>query len=196
MNVKELCDRIVELSHQPQDNPDSYERAFSWLNAAYAEIMNEILVVSPRSLCKTQTVKTNAQGYVQLDMRPFALVKVVFGGADLPIVSPLFLLEADPAQTTVGEPQLVCATFSGVQVQPRKEVCLNVNYIPQPEMLTENDDENKILLPPEHHNALVWGALVWGALFERGFNSENELQLFRRQWCSSKHLVKLCALSA
>ena len=43
MNVNEIRDRIVELSHQTAGDGEVQAKALGWLNAAYHELMDEIV---------------------------------------------------------------------------------------------------------------------------------------------------------
>lgn len=191
MQVNTIRDRIVELSHQSGADGEVKGKALNWLNAAYLEVLNELLLLAPQSLQRTESVATNAQGQASLNGAPQALVRVIWGEVPLAIVTPLALLEADPLGTTQGTPVLACITATGVQVQPRAAGSATVVYTPRPVALAEDGPESSIMLPPAFHDALIWGGLVWSALFERGLGSAAELQLFSRQWAEAKARLKL-----
>ena len=194
MRVNDLRDRIVELSHQSGADGDLRQKALGWLNAAYLELMNELLALAPQTLQRIESVTTDSQGQAALSLPPSALVRVLWGEVPLPILTPLAVLEADPLQTANGEPEVACATATGVQIQPRKAGALKVVYTPQPQALAEDGSETSILLPAHYHDALIWGGLVWSALFERGLSSGTELALFTRQWAEAKSRLKLALL--
>jgi hypothetical protein len=195
MRVNDLRDRIVDLSHQSGADGEVRAKALGWLNAAYLELMNDLLALAPQALQRTESVITDAQGQAALATPPSALVRVLWGEVPLPIVSPLALLEADPLKVGMGDPALACATATGLQVQPRKAGSAVVVYTPQPLALNEDGAEETLLLPAQYHDALIWGGLVWSALFERGLASAAELNLFSRQWAEAKARVKLAMLT-
>jgi len=170
-------------------------KAINWLNAAYMEVLNELLLLAPQSLQRIETVGTDSTGQATLSLPPFALVRVLWGAVPLAIVNPLTLLEADPTATIQGTPALACATTTGLRVQPRAAGSATVVYTPKPIPLAEDGPEASILLPPAFHDALVWGGLVWSALFERGLGSSAELQLFSRQWAEARARLKLHLMS-
>jgi hypothetical protein len=191
MQVNTIRDRIVELSHQSGADGEVKGKALNWLNAAYLEVLNELLLLAPQSLQRTESVSTNAQGQATLSGAPQALVRAIWGEVPLAIVTPLVLLEADPLGATQGTPVLACLTNTGIQVQPRAAGSAVVVYTPRPTALAEDGPESSILLPPAFHDTLIWGGLVWSALFERGLSSASELQLFSRQWAEAKARLKL-----
>ncbi len=191
MQVNTIRDRIVELSHQSSTDGDVRSKALNWLNAAYLEALNELLLLAPQSLQRRESVNTDSTGQATLSTPPHALVKVLWGEVPLPVVTPLALLEADPLGTLQGNPAMACPTATGVQVQPRKAGAALVVYTPRPVPLAEDGPESSILIPPAFHDALIWGGLVWSALFERGLGSAAELQLFSRQWAEAKTRLKL-----
>ncbi len=191
MQVNTIRDRIVELAHQSGADGEVKSKALNWLNAAYFEAVNELLLLAPQSLQRTESITTNAQGQAALLLPPHALVRVLWGNVPLAIVTPLSLLEADPLATAQGSPVLACLTSNGVQVQPRMAGSATVVYTPRPVALAEDGLEATILLPPTFHDALIWGGLVWSALYERGLTSSTELQLFARQWAEAKARMKL-----
>lgn len=195
MQVNTIRDRIVELSHQSGADGEVRSKALNWLNAAYFEVLNELLLLAPQSLQRTESVTTGSNGQAMLATPPHALVRVLWGQVPLAVVSPLAVLEADPATTATGTPVLACATATGLQVQPRQAGNATAVYTPKPTPLAEDGTEASILLPPTFHDALVWGGLVWSALFERGLGSSAELQLFTRQWAEAKARLKLHLLN-
>jgi hypothetical protein len=155
------------------------------------EVMNELLALAPQSLQRTERLTTDAAGHVALEAPPSALVRVLVGERSLPIVTPLAILEADPAQTREGEPAQACASSTGLQLYPRKATEVVVVSIPTPRALAEDGMESTILLPPRYHDALIWGGLMWSALFERGLSSMSEINLFSRQWADAKARIRL-----
>ncbi|PZP39013.1 MAG: hypothetical protein DI585_05565 [Pseudomonas fluorescens] len=194
MNVNEIRDRIVELSHQSAGDGEVQAKALGWLNAAYHEIMDEVVVYLPPSLQVRETVVTAADGTAVMAQVPYRVMKVVDSvrGKVLEAVSPLDIMEMDPQGQATGFPQRYTVTAEGVQVHPAAEgVELGVLYVPLVVDLEEGGPEGSIFLPHAYHSALVWGGLVWSSLFERGFGSGAEIQLYMRQWLDAKQRVKM-----
>lgn len=194
MLVNDIRDRIVELSHQSSGDGAVQAKALGWLNAAYMELMNELLAFAPQALQRTETVSVSTTGLAALSVPPNRILRVLVDGVPVPMVRTLDLLEADPTQTATGTPELCAMVAGGVQLQPRQSGTAVVLFVPQPVTLGEGGAESSILLAPSFHDALVWGGLVWSSLFERGFASASELALFGRQWQEAKARIKLALL--
>lgn len=190
MNVNEIRDRIVELSHQSAGDGEVQAKALGWLNAAYHELMDEIVAYLPPALQVRESVVTNVAGEAVLAAAPYRVMKVADGqGRVLKGVTPADVMELEAAGSTQGSYVL---TASGVKLYPAKEgVTLSVLYVPLVTDLVEGGAEASLFLPRAHHSALVWGGLVWSALFERGFGTQAELQVYQRQWLEAKQRVKL-----
>ena len=194
MNVNEIRDRIVELSHQSAGDGEVQAKALGWLNAAYHELMDEVVAYLPPALQVREDVLTAADGSVVLAQVPYRVLKVADAvtGRLLEGVTPVDIMELDPVRAASGSPVRYVVTANGVQVHPASlSTALSVLYVPLVEDLVEGGAEASILLPRVHHNALVWGGLVWSSLFERGFGSNAELQVYQRQWLEAKQRVKL-----
>lgn len=194
MNVNEIRDRIVELSHQSAGDGEVQAKALGWLNAAYHELMDELVVYLPPALQLREEVVTGVAGDTVLANVPYRILKVVDTGQGrvLEPVTPMDLMEIDPAGDAAGDAARFVVTASGVEVHPASEgVTLSVLYVPLVEDLVEGGPEASVLLPRAQHSALVWGGLVWSALFERGFESSMELAVYQRQWVDAKSRVKL-----
>lgn len=193
MNVNDIRDRIVELSHQTAGDGEVQAKALGWLNAAYHELMDEIVAYLPPWLQVRAEGLTNAQGEMALGEGAYRVLKVVDrdAGRGLEVATPLKLMEREQAGNTTGKPTYYEVTAAGVKVHPAQaDVPLSVLYVPLVADLAEGGAEETLLLPREHHYALVWGGLVWSALFERGFGGSGEVQLFQRQWLEAKSRVK------
>jgi hypothetical protein len=194
MNVNDIRDRIVELSHQSAGDGEVQAKALGWLNAAYHELMDEVVAYLPPMLQQQENVPTGAGGEAVLADAPYRVLRVVDAGAgrNLEIVTPGALLDLDPMGTATGAPQRCVLTGSGVRIHPAAaDVALTVLYVPVVADLAEGGIEATIVLPKAYHYALVWGGLVWSALFERGFGTQGELVIFQRQWADAKERVKL-----
>lgn len=194
MNVNEIRDRIVELSHQTAGDGEVQAKALGWLNAAYHELMDEVVVYLPPELQVREDAVSGVGGVVTLVNAPYRVLKVVdkVQGRVLEAVTPTELMEIDPTGTATGAPVRYVVTGDGVRVHPGGEgVAVSVLYLPLVQDLVEGGPEGSLLLPRAHHYALVWGGLVWSSLFERGFDSASELAIYQSHWLDAKQRVKL-----
>ncbi len=194
MNVNEIRDRIVALSHQTAGHGEVQAKALGWLNAAYHELMDEVVAYLPPALQVQESVVTGVGGEAVLGRVPYRILKVVDASAGVALggVTPLEIMELDPSGVLIGNAARYVVTAGGVRIHPSQAgVSLRVLYVPLVEDLVEGGAEASLLLPRAHHNALVWGGLVWSSLFERGFGSSAELQVYQRQWQEAKQRVKL-----
>lgn len=190
MNVNEIRDRIVELSHQTAGDGEVQAKALGWLNAAYHELMDESVAYLPPWLQVRTDVVTDASGQVVLGEGAYRVLKVLDKSRNkvLAAATPLQLMEAG---NEGAGPSRYEVTAAGIRVHPvTAEVPLSVLYVPLIQDLKEGGAEASLFLPREHHYALVWGGLVWSSLFERGFGSNAEVQSFQRQWLEAKSRVK------
>ncbi|NBV54334.1 MAG: hypothetical protein EBR79_01315 [Proteobacteria bacterium] len=196
MRVSEIRDRIVELSHASTGDGEVQAKALGWLNAAYGELMNELMPYMPAALQVQEQLVTNTAGVAVVAREIYRAVRVVErnGGGVLEVVVPEVILAADPLGNATGNPVRCVVRGREVQVHPAAEVPLSVLYVPAVQELLENGEEAAVLLPASHHSALVWGGLVWSSLFERGFGGSGEMGVYRRQWEEAKQRVKLALL--
>ncbi len=190
MNVNEIRDRIVELSHQSAGDGEVQAKALGWLNAAYHELMDEVVAYLPPALQVRESVAANSHGDVALAAAPYRVMKVADGqGRMLKGVTLAELMDLEAMGSTTA---CYVVTASGVRIHTAKDGdVFSVLYVPLVMDLVEGGAEASLFLPRVHHSALVWGGLVWSALFERGFNSSVELNAYQRQWVEAKHRVKL-----
>jgi len=192
MNVNEIRDRIVELSHQTAGDGEVQAKALGWLNAAYHELMDEIVAYVPPWLQVRMEGETNAAGDLALGAGAYRVLMVVDKAAAR-MLEPLAPHQVMARELT-GEGTTVPGyevTATGVRLRPVKAgVPLAVLYVPLVLDVVEGGAEASLFLPREHHYALVWGGLVWSALFERGFGGSAEVQVFQRQWLEAKSRVK------
>lgn len=197
MNVNELRDRIVELSHQSATDGEVQAKALGWLNAAYHEIMDSLLPYAPATLQVREEAVADAAGQVVLAKAPYKILRVVDAvtGRSLPLVTPQDLMDIDPLNAVDGAPLKAVMTGVGVRIWPASAAQVVVLYIPTLADLQANGGEETVLLPVVHHAALVWGGLVWSALFERGFGTQGEMLMFQTQWALAKERMKLSLLS-
>lgn len=196
MRVSEIRDRIVELSHASAGDGEVQAKALGWLNAAYAEIMNELMPYLPAALQVQEQVSTDVAGKALVGREVYRVIRVVerSGGGQLAVVTPDEILARYPLGTASGMPNACVVKGREVAVHPVSVVPLTVLYVPAVEELVESDEEAAVLLPASHHSALVWGGLVWSSLFERGFGGSGEMGVYRRQWEEAKQRVKLAML--
>lgn len=197
MNVNGIRDRIMELSHQADGDEVMRGKALGWLNAAYHEVMDEVVAYLPPALQRLEEVTTGADGCGALSVVPYRVMKVVDrdGGGELAMVGQNEILDVDPTGTASGRVARCVWNGASVTVHPAASVRLAVLYVPAVADLAVGDEEAKILLPKAHHHALVWGGMVWSSLFERGFSSQGEMLVYQRNWEQAKERVKLSLLA-
>jgi hypothetical protein len=198
MNVNELRDRILELSHD-EAAPDTglQEKALRWLNNAYRELLDELQPFLQDDLMQEQGATTNASGQATLTQPIQRMLRVVDtdNGRVLRQVDPALVFDEDPELSQSGTPLTYWVNDTIIQVHPKASVGLNMVYLPELVDLLADDGEEKVLLPKAFHHALIWGGLVWSAVYERGFSSQADLALFQEKWDEAKRRVKL-SLSA
>lgn len=197
MDVNGIRDRIVELSHDTAVDGEVESKAIGWLNAAYHELMDEVVAYLPPSLQRLESVSTSIAGTVTLASTPYRTLRVVDKGTgtSLEVVSPAVILDVDPMGNASGSPQRCTVDGAVLTVHPAGVANLSVLYVPAVSDLAEDGSEASILLPKAHHHALVWGGMVWSSLFERGFGTQGELLLYQRNWAEAKERVKLSLLT-
>lgn len=186
--------RVVELSHHAGNTDLELEtKALGWVNAAYHELMDELVPYLPQALQVQEDGTSDAAGVMVPTQAVYRLVRVVdrTGGRSLKLATPEAVLEADPAGDASGDPVRATVRDGDVVIHPAGVRELTVLYVPLAADLAEDGDEADVLLPRVYHHALIWGALVWSAVFERGFLSQNEQVLYQRQWLAAKEQVKL-----
>lgn len=190
MNVNEIRDRIVELSHQSAGDGEVQAKTLGWLNAAYHELMDEVVAYLPPALQRQECAATGSNGEALLGVAPYRVLGVRDEDRQVMVEA------ATPAQVLEGtDGERFVVTAGGVKLQPvRENVRLAVVYVPQVADLAEGGAEESVVLPRAHHYALVWGGLMWSALFERGFGTQGELLIYQRQWAEAKERIKLAML--
>lgn len=193
MNVNNLRDRILEISHD-EDAPDTHlkNKAMEWVNSAYHELMDELTPFMGDKLQRLETVTLN-NGVASLLNQPFRVLKVL-RTRDNYLLKATNLSEQLNKQTalnTNGDPSKYWMNGSSIQTYPISNEQISVLYVPVVTDLIEGGDEASIMLPKTFHHALVWGGLVWSSVFERGFSTQAELTLFQRKWDEAKQKIKL-----
>ena len=193
MNVNEIRDRILEVSHD-EVAPDTnlQNKAISWLNSAYHEMMDECMPFMERYLQKSELVEVES-GLGSLNQEVYRAVQVVDiqNKRALKEVSYQEILAKDPALEVKGAPACYYLQGNQISVYPAQNTSLKVVYMPVVSDLSEGQVESDILLPRVFHGGLVWGGLVWGSVFERGFSSASDMKLFQAKWDAAKTKVKL-----
>lgn len=200
MTVNELLAGIVAVSHN-EDTPDTLlsAKAMQWLNAAYHEVIDECLPYLKRYLHRTETITTSLD-VATLSTDAYRIVRVVdkTNGHMLREVTPERLIDLDPDSTTTGAPAHFTAFHNTLTLHPKpsENILLEVLYLPSVADLVANGDESSILLPRQFHQSLIWGGLVWSAIYERGFNTGGELQLFQSKWDEARQKIKLSLVNS
>ena len=198
MNVNDIRNRILELSHDEVDPNNALEsKALGWLNSAYHEVMDEALPWLGDSLRQEVTLTADSSGLVTPAFSAFRLLSVVdvTNAKLLREVTREELQATSPALDATGAPIMFYKSCDTLQLYPQSSVDVKISYIPNIDDLNADDAEDTILLPRQFHHALVWGGLVWASTYERGFATQGELQLFQRKWDEAKRNLKLSLAS-
>jgi hypothetical protein len=196
MRVQEVVTQILALSHQGGNDAALTAQALGWLNAAYRELMDELVPLAPPSLQTQAVVVTNSAGNGVLPDLPARVLQVFDRntGAVVPQVTVAELAALDPMGMGSGPVARCVVQGTAVQVHPACEATLLVVMIPVAKDVLLDGDEASLALPAGQVHGLVWGALVWSSVFERGFATASELAQFRAQWQEAKARVKLAVL--
>ena len=193
MNVNELRNRILEISHN-EVAPDTNlkTKALSWLNSAYHEIVSDSLSYLERSLEKVSVINMeNGVGNLPTDLS--RVMKVIDSSANV-VLSQISQSEAAemPEMDHVSRAvKYYWVDNDKIYTQPHFTGPLKLAYLRQVEDLEESTAESSIVIPKQFHYSLVWGGLVWSSIFERGFASQSDLKLFQAKWDDAKRELKL-----
>lgn len=195
MTVNELLSGIIAISHN-EDTPDTLlsAKALQWLNAAYQEVIDECAAYLKRYLERTETVTTTlATATLPGDVHRILRVVDTTHARVLREASRDTLLDHDPTLAHTGQPHSFTLSENTLTLHPKPSQNLNLEvlYLPRVDDLAPDGNEATILLPRQFHQALIWGALVWSSIYERGFNTSGELQLFQNKWDEAKQKIKL-----
>ena len=166
MNVNDIRNRILELSHDEADaNNELADKALGWLNSAYHEVMDEALPWLGDSLREEATLTADSSGLVVPAFSIFRLLSVVdvTNNRVLREVSREEVMATNPALDATGVPNVFYKIGDTLQLYPKSSVNVKVNYLPNIDDLNADDAEAAILLPRQMHHALVWGGLVWAS---------------------------------
>lgn len=191
MNVYELQERILELSHDEVTHDTNLRtRSLRWLNSAYHEIMEVMMPLLADTLNEDETLDV-VDGVVTFSKLAQKVLRVENADTGAVIVHKV------PESISVNEQSLSFRLMATGIVISGKNIPTKVRvvYVPQIMDLEEDDTEEQILIPSQYHAALVWGALVWASIFERGFTSQRELSLYQMKWEESKRNAKLSLMN-
>lgn len=193
MNVNELRDRILEISHN-EVAPDTNlkVKALSWLNSAYHEIVSDCLSYLERSLEKLVVLNIEG-GTANLPNDLSRILKVVDEKTNLAMtqISQSQAAEYDMSESILGVPKLYWIDNNKIYTYPKCNGSVKLVYLKQVENLEELTLESDIVIPKQFHYGLVWGGLVWSSIFERGFTSQSDLKMFQAKWDDAKRELKL-----
>lgn len=194
MNVVEIRDRILELSHdEAAPDTDLNRKSLRWLNSAYHELIDELRPFLRRYLQTEETVTTDENGQATLSSDVYRIIRVVDETHSRVLKERAYedILDISPLTDAEGSAEYFWMQGSTLTLQPKGQATLKVVYLPEISDLLETDNESQILIPAQFHHALVWGGLVWSSVYERGFATQADLVLFQRKWDEAKQNVKL-----
>lgn len=197
MNVNELRDRVLEISHN-EVAPDTNlkVKALSWLNSAYQELVSDSLPYLEQLLEVSSSI-TLISGVGVLPSNLSRILKVMDRDANhvLQQISQADAVEKDVTGDVTGSPQYYWIEAGSIFTYPKYSGDLKVVYLKQVSDLEDGDLESDIVIPKQFHHGLVWGGLVWSSIFERGFSSQGDLKLFQLKWEEVKRELKLSLAS-
>ncbi len=192
MNVQDLRDRILEISHD-EATPDSQlkNKALAWLNSAYHELVGECLPYLEPYL-ETVTTLDLSTGQANLPS-DFSRVLTLVDSQTGHVFKQVTQKEGVSLTAQKGANGHDVFWISGQQLYSLKtcDAPVQMVYLKQVPVLTDQSTEQDIILPVAFHHALVWGGLVWSSIFERGFSTQSDLKLFQQKWDEAKREVKL-----
>lgn len=201
MNVNEIRDRVLEVSHD-EVAPDTTlkSKAMNWLNSAYHEMVDECMPYLTRYLQRTERLSALAgTGNITLALDVYRLLGVRDTQTNK-LLKEVSFVEFENAYTgalsSVSAPTQFWLEGHILHLNSTKEVTLDVTYLPNVPDLAEGEGESTILIPKQFHSSLVWGALVWGSVYERGFSSVSDMNLFQNKWDEAKAKMKLSLASS
>ena len=197
MNVSEIRDRVLEISHD-EATPDTNlkTKAMQWVNSAYHELVDECMPYLGRYIETTETINiVNGEGQASGDV--YRVIKAVdeSNGNVLSETSYSKILAIDPLMETKGKPTDFWLDGNYIKLHPIADISLKLLYTPTVTDLVEIGDESSILLPRQFHYALIWGGLVWSAIYERGFATKSDIAMFQKKWEEAKRSVKLSLIN-
>jgi hypothetical protein len=191
MNVYELQERILELSHDevPHDT-NLRAKSLRWLNSAYHEFVEVLMPFLGDSLNEDITADTSDSiAILPKKAQKVLRVENAKTGSEIPHKSSE---KINTNERMVSFRLTVDGlAFSGTLIPES----VRIIYVPQVLDLEEDDTEDSILIPVQYHTTLIWGALVWASVFERGFTSQRELSLYQAKWEDAKRNSKLSLAS-
>tara|TARA_R110000868_G_scaffold189695_2_gene433121 strand:- start:166550 stop:167185 length:636 start_codon:yes stop_codon:yes gene_type:complete len=193
MNVNEIRDRILEISHD-EVAPDTNLKikSLNWLNSAYHEIIGVCMPFLERYIEAIHSVDI-MNGVGTLPTNTFRVLTVVDknNGYELTLKTRSEIIKQDASLNNTGAATYYWVDGNDIHTYPLNNTSVNVSYLKHVEDLLDGGTELDILIPKQFHHGLVWGGLVWSSVFERGFSSQGDLKMFQEKWEDVKREVKL-----
>lgn len=196
MTVDEILQQMLQLAHHENSpNTQMLDKALSWLNAAYSELLDELAPFMADQAPSQQTVTTDANGQANLTTPVRKVERVVndYGQA----LQPVSLVAMAQLQSKDHPSQVKSYNLQDqkICIHPATATSLTIYYLPQVNKLSRTDGASAIKIPPEHHGALIWGGLIWASVYERGFSAAQDMRLFEQKWLDAKQQAKLSLLA-
>lgn len=192
MNVNELRDRILEISHN-EVAPDTnlQIKALAWLNSAYQELISDSLPYLTQFL-ETSSSAVLDEGTGTLPDNLTRVLKVIDKNTNYVLKQ---ISQAQAIENITGSPKYHWVEGINICTYPKSTGTLKIVYLKQVNDLEDGGLESEIFIPKQFHHGLVWGGLVWSSIFERGFSSQGDLKLFQLKWEDVKRELKLSLAS-
>lgn len=197
MNVNEIRDRILEVSHdEVAPDTDLKLKCLGWLNSAYHEIIGVCMPYLERYIQNENLIEiVDGKGVLPEDVYRILTVIDIDTGLELYPRSHADIVKYDVEFKSSGSSKSYWINGNNIYVYPNSDTKIKIIYLKQVSDLLDGGAEFEILIPKQFHHGLVWGGLVWSSIFERGFSSQGDLKIFQKKWDEVKREVKLSLAS-
>lgn len=189
MNVTKIISRIAKLALNSDITNDSELTAdvLDYVNATYRDITTSLLSETNSSNQKILDYPV-VNGTSTLSPIPYKLFNVVDVNTKkkLKLINIQEIEAVDPLMEAEGAPDSYYMLQDTVRTYPANDTTIRTRQASIPEDLTLSTTEDQIMIPPEYHEVLVWGALYYMAYDERDFQQALELQVTATNFTSWK----------
>ncbi|MFT7434145.1 MAG: hypothetical protein ACI9TY_001793 [Alphaproteobacteria bacterium] len=166
MNVNEIRDRILEISHD-EVAPDTNLKlkSLSWLNSAYQEIVGVCMPYLERYIESTNTVEVaSGTGILPCDVYRVLAVVDTTTGRELRLKSHADIVKKDANLTASGAAHAYWIDGRDIKLYPQGGASVKVVYLRQVTDLLDGGAETEILIPNSFITVL-FGAGLFGPLY-------------------------------
>lgn len=183
--VSDLLDTIKDLALVGAGDTSDDTRVLRYFNLVYKDIHRKTAQMAPTLLLAQETV-TITSGVGTMTATPFSVEFVKDSGNSNQVLDVTTLVELEdkyPALDDTGNPSWYYFTSAtGIATYPTNSTTVKVRYVPVAATLASTDAESAIKIPPQFHDALVWGTLVYMAYDERDKVTGPETQIAQAKY--------------